>query len=141
MDGDPEERAAIREPLLTDRLTRGQRFSLALAWSVCVAAAWALLIWATPDLVQWENSGEAQSAQVLARWMVFLACLVLAAAAVVAERIIGSRTGAVFAGVVAAAVLIMTWLPIPFGAYATALVGGYVLLAGVVAVIVTSLRT
>lgn len=131
----------IREPLLTDRLTRGQRFSLALAWSVCVAAAWALLIWATQDLVQWDNSGAAHSAQVVARWMVLLACLVLAVAAVVAERIIGSRTGAVFAGVVAAAVLIMTWLPIPFGALATAGVGGYVLLAGVVAVIVTSLRT
>ena len=131
----------VREPLLSDRLTRRQRVAWALAWSVCVAAAWATLVWATQDLVQWDNSGAAESAQFRARWIVLLACLVLAAAAVVAERIIGSRTGAVFAGGTAAAVLIMTWLPIPFGAFATAAASGYLLIAAIVAVLFTSMRT
>jgi hypothetical protein len=39
---------------------------------------------------------------------------------VVSHRVIGSRTGTVFSGGVAAAVLIVTWLPVPFGAFATA---------------------
>ena len=98
-------------------------------------------MWATKDLVQWDNSGAAQLTQVRARWIVLLACLVLAAAAVVSERVIGSRTGAVFAGGTAAAVLIMTWLPIPFGAVATAAASGYVLMAAIVAVLVTGMRT
>ena len=140
-DQDPGEQTGFREPLLTDRLTRRQRVAWALAWSVCVAAAWATLVWATQDLVQWDNSGSAQVTQVRARWIVLLACLVLAAAAVVSERIIGSRTGAVFAGGTAAAVLIMTWLPIPFGAAATAAASGYVLMAAIVAVLVTGIRT
>lgn len=141
MDGELGEQAEFREPLLSDRLTRRQRAVWALAWSVCVAAAWATLVWATKDLVQWDNSGAAQSTQVRARWIVLLACLVLAVAAVVSERIIGSRTGAVFSGGTAASVLIMTWLPIPFGAAATALAGGYVLMAAIVAVLFTSMRT
>ena len=142
MDGDPGQQAAdFREPLLTDRLTRRQRVAWALSWSVCVAAAWATLVWATQDLIQWDNSGAAQSAQVRARWIVLFACLVLAAAAAASERIIGSRTGAVFAGGTAAAVLIMTWLPIPFGAAATAAASGYVLIAAIVAVLVTVIRT
>ena len=140
MDGDPGEQTDFPKPLLTDRLTRRQRGAWALAWSVCVAAAWATLAWATKDLVQWDNSGAAQSTQVRARWMVFLACLVLAVAAVVSHRIIGSRTGTVFSGGVAAAVLIMTWLPIPFGAFATAAASGYVLMAAIVAVLVTGMR-
>ena len=140
-DQDPGEQTDFPEPLLTDRLTRRQRVAWALAWSVCVAAAWATLVWATQDLVQWENSGAAESAQVRARWIVLLACLVLAVAAAVSERIIGSRTGAVFAGGTAAAVLIMTWLPIPFGAFATAAASGYVLIAAIVAVLVTGIRT
>jgi hypothetical protein len=98
-------------------------------------------VWATQDLVQWENSGAAASAQVRARWLVFLACLALAVAAVVSHRIIGSRTGAVLAGGAAAAVLIMTWLPIPFGAFATAAASGYMVMAAIVAVLVTTLRT
>ena len=141
MDGEPGEQTDFREPLLTDRLTRGQRVAWALAWSVCVAAAWATLVWATRDLVQWDNSGAAQMTQVRARWIVLLACLVLAVAAVVSERVIGSRTGAVFAGGVAGAVVIMTWLPIPFGAAVTAMVSGYVLIAAIVAVLVTGMRT
>jgi hypothetical protein len=60
---------------------------------------------------------------------------------VVSHRVIGSRTGTVFSGGVAAAVLIMTWLPIPFGAFATAAASGYVLLAAIVAVLVTGMRT
>ena len=140
-DEGPGQQTDFREPLLTDRLTRGQRVAWALAWSVCVAAAWAALVWATQDLVQWENSGAAESAQSRARWIVLLACVVLAVAVVVAQRIIGSRTGAVFAGGVAGAVVIMTWLPIPFGAAATAMVGGYLLLAAIGAVLVTGIRT
>ena len=141
MDGERGEQAAFREPLRSDRLTRRQRVAWALAWSVCVAAAWASLVWATQDLVQWDNSGAAEAAQVRARWIVLLACLVLTVAAVVAERIIGSRTGAVFAGGTAATVLIMAWLPIPFGAFATAAASGYVLIAAIVAVLFTSMRT
>ena len=41
----------------------------------------------------------------------------------------------------AVAVLIVAWLPIPFGAHITALVGCYALLAAAVAVLVTRLRT
>ena len=141
MDGEPGELADVREPLLTDRLTRRQRVAWALAWSVCVAAAWATLVWATKDLVQWDNSGAAQLTQARARWIVLLACLLLAVAAVVSERVIGSRTGAVFAGGVAAAVLIMTWLPVPFVAFASAAASGYVLMAAIVAVLVTGMRT
>ena len=55
--------------------------------------------------------------------------------------VIGSRTGAVLAGGTAAAVLIMTWLPIPFGAFATAAASDYVLMAAIVAVLVTGMRT
>ena len=98
MDGELGEQADFREPLLSDRLTRRQRVAWALAWSVCVAAAWAALVWATKDLVQWDNTSSARDAQVTARWIVLLACLVLAVAAVVSERVIGSRTGAVFSG-------------------------------------------
>ncbi len=141
MDGDPGEQTDFTRPLLTDRLTRRQRGAWALAWSVCVGAAWATLVWATQDLVQWENSGAAESAQVRARWLVFLACLVLAVAAVVSHRIIGCRTGAVLAGGAAAAVLLMTWLPIPFGAFATAAASGYMVMAAIVAVLVTGMRT
>ena len=141
MDGELGEQADFREPLLSDRLTRRQRVAWAVAWSVCVAAAWATLVWATQDLVQWDNSGAAQLTQVRARWIVLLACLVLAAAAVVSERVIGSRTGAAFTGGTAAAVLIMTWLPIPFGAFATATASGYRLIAAIVAVLFTSMRT
>ena len=141
MDGELGEQADFREPLLSDRLTRRQRVAWAVAWSVCVAAAWATLVWATQDLVQWDNSGAAQLTQVRARWIVLLACLVLAAAAAVSERVIGSRTGAAFSGGTAAAVLIMTWLPIPFGAFATAAASGYLLIAAIVAVLFTSMRT
>lgn len=141
MDGDPGEQTDFPKPLFTDRVTRRQRGAWALAWSVCVAGAWATLAWATQDLVQWDNSGAAQLMQFRARWIVFLACLVLAVAAVVSHRVIGSRTGTVFSGGVAAAVLIMTWLPIPFGAFATAAASGYVLLAAIVAVLVTGMRT
>ena len=73
--------------------------------------------------------------------MVFLACLVLAVAAVVSHRIIGSRTGTVFAGGAAAAVQIMTWLRSPFGAFATAAASDYVLMAAIWAVLVTGMRT
>jgi hypothetical protein len=141
VDGEPGEQTDFREPLLTDRLTRRRRGAWALAWSVCVAATWATLVWATKDLVQWDNSEAAQVTQFRARWIVFLACLVLAVAAVVSHRIIGSRTGAVFAGGAAAAVLIMTGLPVPFGSFATAAASGYVLMAAIVAVLVTGMRT
>lgn len=141
MDGDPGEQTDFPGPLLADRVTRRQRGAWALAWSVCVTAAWAALVWATQELVQWDNSEAAQSMQVRARWIVFLACLVLAVAAVVSRRVIGSRTGTVFSGGVAAAVLIVTWLPVPFGAFATAAASGYVLLAAIVAVLVTGMRT
>ena len=141
MDGEPGEQADFREPLLTDRLSHRQRVAWALAWSVCVAAAWATLVWATKDLVQWDNSGAAQLTQVRARWIVLLACLLLGVAAAVSERVIGSRTGAVFSGGTAAAVLIMAWLPIPFGAAATALASGYLMIAAIVAVLFTSMRT
>ncbi len=141
MDGEPGGQTAIRKTLLADRLTRRQRVAWALAWSVCVAAAWATLVWAAQDLVQWDNSGAAQLTRVRARWIVLLTCLVLAAAAAVSERVIGSRTGAAFSGGTAAAVLIMTWLPIPFGAFATAAASGYLLIAAIVAVLFTSMRT
>ena len=62
MDGEPGEQTAIGKPLLTDRLTRGQRVAWALAWSVCVAAGWAALVRATKDLVQWDNTGSARDA-------------------------------------------------------------------------------
>jgi hypothetical protein len=141
VDGEPGEQTDFREPLLTDRLTRRQRVAWALAWSVWVAAAWATLVRATKDLVQWDNSEAAQVTEVRARWIVLLACLVLAVAAAVSHRIIGSRTGAVFSGGVAAAVVIMTWLPIPFGAFTTALASDYVLMAAIVAVLVTGMRS
>ena len=141
MDGEPGGQTAIRKTLLADRLTRRQRVAWALAWSVCVAAAWATLVWAAQDLVQWDNSGAAQLTRVRARWIVLLTCLVLAAAAAVSERVIGSRTGAAFSGGTAAAVLIMTWLPIPFGAFATAAASGYLLIAAIVAVLFTCMRT
>ena len=141
MDGEPGEQTAIGKPLLTDRLTRGQRVAWALAWSVCVAAGWAALVWATKDLVQWDNTGSARDALVAARWIVLFACLVLGVAAVVSERFIGSRAGAVLSGGTAVAVLLMTWLPIPFGAAATALASGYLLIAAIVAVLFTSTRT
>ena len=35
----------------------------------------------------------------------------------------------------------MTWLPIPFGAAATAFASGYLLIAAIVAVLFTSMRT
>jgi hypothetical protein len=98
-------------------------------------------VWATQDLVQWDNSGAAQVTKVRARWIVLLACLLLGVAAVVSERVIGSRTGAVFSGGTAAAVLVMAWLPIPFGAAATAVASGYLLIAAIVAVLFTSMRT
>ena len=140
MDGESGEQASFREPLLSDRLTRLQRVAWALAWSVCVAAAWATLVWAAQDLVQWDTSGSAHLTQVRARWIALLACVVLGVASVVSHRIIGSRTGSVLAGGTAAAVLTMTWLPIPFGAFATAAASGYVLMAAIVAVLFTSMR-
>ena len=61
MDGELGEQADFREPLPSDRLTRRQRVAWALAWSVCVAAAWAALVWATKDLVQWDNTQAAHA--------------------------------------------------------------------------------
>ncbi len=115
--------------------------ALAVTWSVCVAALAAALVWATQGLVQWDNTGSARDAQVAARWIVLAACATLGCAAVVAHRVLGSRTAAALTGGVAAAVLIVAWLPIPLGAFVTAGVGCYALLAAIVAALVTSLRT
>ena len=101
----------------------------------------AALVWATQDLVQWDNTGRARHAQATAHWIVLSACAALAGAAVVAYRVLGSRTAAALTGGVAVAVLIAAWLPIPFGAHITGLAGGYALLAAAVAVLLTSLRT
>ena len=141
MDGEPSGTGAFREPLLADRLTRRQRLGLAVAWSVGVVALAAVLLWAAADLVQWDNTESAHDVQVAARWMVLAACAALGCAAVVADRVLGSRTAAGLTGGVAGAVLIVAWLPIPFGAFIAVGVGCYVLLAAIVAALVTSVRS
>ncbi len=141
MDGEPGGGMAFREPLLADRLTHGQRLAVAVAWSVGVAALAIGLVWATQDLVQWDNSDRARHAQGAARWIVLATCAALGCAGVVAHRVLGSRMAAALTGGVAAAVLILAWLPIPFGAFIAAGAGCYALLAAIVVALVTSLGT
>lgn len=141
MDGEPSRSGAFREPLLADRLTRRQRLALAVAWSVGVVAMAVALVLATGDLVQWDNTQSAHDAQAAARWVVLAACAALGCAAVVAHRVLRSRTAAALTGGVAAAVLIVAWLPIPFGAFIAAGAGCYGLLAAIAAVLITSSRT
>ena len=95
---------------------------------------------ATQDLVQWDNSESGRSAQVPARWIVFVACLALTASAVLSYRVIGSTITAALAGAVAATVFVTACLPLPCLAFLAACLGCHALLGAVVAVVATGLR-
>lgn len=120
-------------------MDRRRRGAWVLAWTALVVVAAAALVRATSQLVQWapgevERSNAAVSQ---ARWIVLLACLTLALAAAIAHRRLGRPLAAALTAGVAGAVLIATWMPIPFLAFITAGLGCWVLLGAFVAVLRT----